>query len=94
MVVDVMLPGASVVIGAGRGAPPVPAPAVKTSVPVWPALSLQGPPSVARLSAVCTCTGVPSGVVTIVNPSVIVPFGLGTAVPTTLARVGAPHWSS
>jgi hypothetical protein len=67
---------------------------VNTSAPVFPALSRQVPPSVARLIRASTCTGAPPGAITVVSPMPTEPSGLRNAVPTTLAFWLAPHWSS
>ncbi len=53
IVLDVTLPARSVDDGTGRGAPPLPAPGVKTKAPELPALSRHVPPSEERLMAVC-----------------------------------------
>ena len=88
---DVTLLSGSAISAEGRGGPDALPDGVNTNVPACPWSSDQSPPSVARLMAVVTCTGTALGGVTIVKPIVTEPVGLGTAMPTTAARVPAPH---
>jgi hypothetical protein len=63
-------------------------------VPLFPALSVHGPPIVASEMRDSTETVLPPGTVAMWNPSPIDPSGFGAASPTSGARWEAPHWSS
>ena len=56
---DRLIPHAGPVTGAGRGAPPAVPP--KTKVPLFPALSVHGPPSRARVIRASTLNVGPAG---------------------------------
>ena len=63
----------------------MPAPGVKMNGPLLPPLSRHVPLTDGSVTAASTCTGAPPGVVTCVNPSSIVPFGLSAAVKVRAA---------
>lgn len=78
-------------LDSGRGLPEPEPLGVKMNVPVFPWLSCHVPPSVERLMADSTCTGVPLGDVTMVRPMPMDPLGLRNAIPDADARPSLPH---